>query len=118
MSTANDRPRSLPRSTRPGRVTRGIQEMKAVVSTVEEAANDVERFVREQTERRPYTSVAAAAGAGYVLGGGNPMRIISVLFALSGRFAIEMLIRDLSGGSPSTAGARTVAPARQRSVSW
>ncbi len=42
---------------------------------------------------------------------------LALRFALSGRFAIEMLIRDLSGGSPSTAGVRTAAPARQRSVS-
>jgi hypothetical protein len=46
-------------------------------------------LLRERLEERPYATLALAAGAGYVLGGGVPVALMRVLFAVGGRVAIE-----------------------------
>jgi hypothetical protein len=55
--------------------------------------------------RNPYWSLAAAAGAGYLLGGGfPPRRLVGLLLAASGRMAMTAVLHELissqaNGGS-------------------
>jgi ElaB/YqjD/DUF883 family membrane-anchored ribosome-binding protein len=75
------------------------RETQALASTFERAADEFGQFLREQTERRPYVSLATATGIGYVLGGGVPSRLTGFLFGLAGRFAVGMFLRELIGGA-------------------
>ena len=108
-------------STRPLRIQeRGkeaYKEAQALASTLEQAVDEIGQFLREQAERRPYVSLATAAGIGYVLGGGVPSRLTGFVFGLSSRFAIEMFLRELIGGATGAASSATPSNAAQRSVS-
>ena len=73
------------------------QEVSGLSSELEEALGDLDRVVRQQLERRPYTTLAAASGLGYVLGGGVPVALSRMVFGMGGRLAILMLaerVRD------------------------
>ena len=73
------------------------QEVRGLTAEVEEALGDLDRVVREQLERRPYATLAAASGLGYVLGGGVPFALSRMVFGMGGRLAILMLaerVRD------------------------
>lgn len=46
--------------------------------------------------RHPYWSLAAAAGAGYLLGGGfPPRRLVGLLLATSGQMVMTAVLREL-----------------------
>jgi hypothetical protein len=80
------------------------QEVSSLTSEIEGALSDLERVVREQLEQRPYTTLAAASGVGYVLGGGVPVALSRILFGMGGRLALLMLAeRVRSGIVPATA---------------
>jgi len=50
----------------------------------------------EVIARNPYWSLAAAAGAGYLLGGGfPPRRLVGLFLAASGRMAMGAVLREL-----------------------
>ena len=73
------------------------QEVRGLTAEVEEALGDLDRVVREQLERRPYATLAAASGLGYVLCGGVPAALSRMVFGMGGRLAILMLaerVRD------------------------
>jgi hypothetical protein len=108
-------------STRPLRIQeRGkeaYKEAQALASTLEQAVDEIGQFLREQAERRPYVSLATAAGIGYVLGGGVPSRLTGFIFGLSSRFAVEMFLRELIGGATGAGSSAAPSNATQRSVS-
>src|SRR5206468_8106245 len=66
------------RTSRPLRIQeRGreaYRDAQHLASTLEQAVDEIGQFLREQPEQRPYTSLATAAGVGYVLSGGGPSR--------------------------------------------
>jgi hypothetical protein len=74
------------------------QEVSGFTAEIEEGLGDLERFVRDQLARRPYTTLGAASGLGYVLGGGVPVALGRMLFALGGRLAFVMLAQRLREG--------------------
>jgi hypothetical protein len=45
--------------------------------------------------RNPYWSLAAAAGAGYLLGGGPPRRLVGLLLVAGGRMAMTAVLQEL-----------------------
>ena len=50
----------------------------------------------EVIRRKPYWSLAAAAGAGYLLGGGfPPRRLVGLFLAASGRMAMTAVLQEL-----------------------
>ena len=51
--------------------------------------------LRGELERRPYLTLTIAAGAGYVLGGGLPPRIVRWTLAVGGRLFVASILRDL-----------------------
>ena len=89
------------RTSRPLRIQeRGreaYRDAQHLASTLEQAVDEIGQFLREQAEQRPYTSLATAAGVGYVLGGGVPSRLTRFLFGLGSRLAIEMFLHELIG---------------------
>lgn len=74
------------------------QEVNGLTAELEGALGDVERVVREQLERRPYATLAAASGVGWVLGGGIPVALSRILFGMGGRLALVMLAERLREG--------------------
>ena len=106
----NDRNEAPQRIEQRGR--NAYREAQAATSTFEQVADEIGQFLREQTERRPYVSLAAATGIGYVLGGGIPSRLTGFLFGLGSRFAVGMFLPELIGGATAdrdTAESRRVA---------
>lgn len=78
------------------RVERISTEARALGSTLESTIRDVETTLRAQMEQRPYAILAAAVGVGYVLGGGLPSRVTSLLLGIGSRVVLEAAARDLT----------------------
>ncbi len=68
------------------------REARALATGLEEAADEIEGFLREQMEQRPYGVLAAAAGVGYVLGGGIPSPLTRLLLDYATRFAFTVAV--------------------------
>ena len=60
------------------------------------AADDLERYLTEQVEERPYITLGVAAGVGYVLGGGLRSRLTAVLLGAATRLAMAVAARELA----------------------
>ena len=56
---------------------------------------DLERYLIEQVEERPYTTLGVAAGVGYVLGGGLSSRLTVVLLGAATRLVTVLAVREL-----------------------
>lgn len=74
------------------------QEVSGLTGEIEGALTDLERAVRAQLEERPYATLAAASGLGYVLGGGLPTAASRMLFGIGGRLAILMVAQRFRAG--------------------
>jgi hypothetical protein len=68
----------------------------ALAAAVREATDDLERYLTEHVEQRPYTILGVAAGVGYVLGGGLRSRLTAVLLGAATRFAMALAARELA----------------------
>jgi len=68
----------------------------ALAAAVQEATDDLERYLTEQVEERPYTTLGVAAGLGYVLGGGLRSRLTAVLLGAATRLAMALAARELA----------------------
>ena len=55
--------------------------------------------LREQLTRHPYGVLGAAAGLGWVLGGGVPPMLVRAVFGAVGRVALENALMALAGKS-------------------
>ena len=71
-------------------------DVHALAAAVQDAADDLERYVTEQVEQRPYITLGAAAGVGFVLGGGLRSRLTAVLFGAATRVAMALAARELA----------------------
>jgi hypothetical protein len=78
------------------RVEQISTEAKALGSTVETTIRDVEATLRARMDQHPYAMLAAAAGVGYVLGGGVPSRLTSLLLGIGTRAVLDYAARDLT----------------------
>jgi hypothetical protein len=86
------------------------REVSGLTSEMEGALGDLERLVREQLSERPYTTLAAASGLGYVLGGGVPVALSRLLFGMGGRLAFVMMAQRLREGFVNADAASTGTP--------
>ena len=68
----------------------------ALAAAVRDAADDLERYLTEQVEERPYTTLGVAAGVGFVLGGGLRSRLTVVLLGAATRLATALAARELA----------------------
>lgn len=70
-------------------------EAEALLSTLDRTSGEIEHELRDQLSKRPYAVLAAAAGVGYVLGGGLPSPLTRLLMILGGRVGFELVSREL-----------------------
>lgn len=63
-----------------------------------EVVEFVELSIRGQMKERPYVTMAAALGLGYVLGGGLPKFAVKALGAVGMRYAAKRFIKDMFPG--------------------
>jgi hypothetical protein len=63
---------------------------------VQDAADDLERYITEQVHRRPYSTLGVAAGVGFILGGGLRSRLTAVLLGAATRLAMALAARELA----------------------
>ena len=77
----------------------------ALAAAVQDAADDLERYLTAQVGERPYTTLGVAAGVGFVLGGGLRSRLTPVLFGAARKLAVALAAREiaarLSPGAPA-----------------
>lgn len=71
-------------------------DARALAAAVQDAADDLERYVTEQVHRRPYSTLGVAAGVGFVLGGGLRSRLTAVLLGTATRLAMALAARELA----------------------
>jgi hypothetical protein len=67
------------------------REGEAMLEAAEGAARELSGLARGRLESRPFGTLGIAFGAGLVLGGGLPVRVVS----LGARAALGALLRDL-----------------------
>jgi hypothetical protein len=68
-------------------------------SQAAEVAQFVEYGIRSQMKDRPYLTMAAAFGIGYVLGGGMPRFAMRAIGAAGARYAANRFLKNLFNGS-------------------
>jgi hypothetical protein len=69
-------------------------EAKVFLSVFEEAVGEAESYLKDQLARRPYLTLAVAAGAGYVLGGGVPSRLTRLVVDVGVRLMAANLVQN------------------------
>jgi hypothetical protein len=77
-----------------------IVELSAAIRRL---LRDSEGVLRERMRKQPYGTIAAAAGVGYVLGGGLSPSAVRLLFAAGGRLAVEAFLHQLTTRKDSAA---------------
>lgn len=73
-------------------------EAADLAAAVEDVLNESRAYLTGLLERRPYATLAAGFGVGYVLGGGIPPRAMRLLMDIGTKVAISMLVRELAAG--------------------
>lgn len=61
------------------------QSAQTFGNSLEGLLSEAEAYVRDNLERRPYASLGAAAGAGFVVGGGLSARLLMTVAMMSTR---------------------------------
>ena len=81
------------------------QDVVALAGTVRQVTHGWQALLKDRFERQPYTTLAVAAGVGYVLGGGLPTGLLRILLGMGGRLAFEQALANIvAGNAGSTAG--------------
>ena len=62
-------------------------DMRRLQSNVEGAAGEAERMVRSTVAAQPLLAVGAAAGVGFLIGGGLPRGALTMLLGVGARMA-------------------------------
>lgn len=81
---------SLPRTTQ-----RVRHDAEALAQSVQDAAGQVENSIAENMRERPWSTLAVAAGVGFVLGGGLATRMTRLMIGMGGRLAFAMVVQEL-----------------------
>lgn len=96
-------------AARPGPSVRGLaeeservrEEFMAFTGAARHVAHGWQSLLRDRLDRRPYATLAAVAGVGYVLGGGLPTALVRVLIGVGGRVAVARVILRLANPHPA-----------------
>ena len=82
-------------------------DAQALAAALQDATNGVQRYLTEQVEQRPFSTLGLAAGIGYALGGGLSSRLTSVALGAATRLAMALVARELGArlvqGVPASA---------------
>src|SRR5262245_19863179 len=71
-------------------------DVAALTQSARELIEEAHDVVRSYLEEKPYATLGAALGAGYVLGGGLPIGLMRTLFGVGGRLAVERVLHQLA----------------------
>jgi len=71
------------------------RDAQALMTDLRDAAEGIEEYVRRQLEERPYTTLAIAGGAGYIIGGGLATRVNRMAVGLASRIFIGLMAREI-----------------------
>jgi hypothetical protein len=80
------------------------EEAGELAADVGELVEEVGDFVRDQAIQRPYVTLGAAFGIGYVLGGGVPLWMVRSLVAIGGKIAVSAVLAELTRAASSGEG--------------
>lgn len=72
------------------------RDAAALAAEVRDTTADLEHFIAQQVEQRPYLTLGVAAGIGFALGGGIGSRLSIVLFSAVSRIATAVVVREVS----------------------
>lgn len=70
-------------------------DVETLAHTASTAAQQFGSYVKEQLEERPYATMGAVAGVGFILGGGLTLRMGSLLFGTGGRLIASIVLREV-----------------------
>lgn len=95
------------------KASRQLQDdARNLVTHASEAGGELQTFITSQVRERPVATLAAAAGVGYVLGGGLSSRLTLLMVGVATRLAMAVAAREMAGwategyGSTSSANRR------------
>jgi hypothetical protein len=71
-------------------------DAEALATAVQSAADDLNRYVTEQVQSRPYRTLAMAAAVGFVVGGGLRSPLTPALLGVAARLAVSVAARELA----------------------
>jgi hypothetical protein len=91
-------------------IQRVVEDAQALGRTAGEATEELRSVLRTQLEDRPYVALALASSVGYLLAGGGPLRLASMLWNIGSRVSLEVFVRDLMNGSKAAAGTLDALP--------
>ncbi|HXC51772.1 MAG TPA: hypothetical protein VN634_12855 [Candidatus Limnocylindrales bacterium] len=110
----NERRRSG-NASRESLANRGRQlqgDAQKLVGHVQEARSELQTFLTDTVRERPVATLAAAAGIGYVLGGGLSSRLTVLMLGFATRFGLAVAAREM--GTWAAAGKMGEAPTPTR----
>jgi hypothetical protein len=98
--------RLLERSRELSQGAAGIaKDAQGLAGVARDITADAEAALREQLKERPYLTLGAAVGIGYVLGGGIPSRLAGILFSVGTRLVLASAAQRLLVQGVGNAGA-------------
>lgn len=71
-------------------------DAKTMASHAQEASSELQTYVTQQVRQRPVVTLAAAAGIGYVLGGGLSSKLTLLMLGMATRFGMAIAAREMS----------------------
>ena len=71
------------------------QDAHALAAAVQDATSGLEGYLTERVHSRPFVTLGAAVGVGYVLGGGLRPRLTAALLGAATRVALAVAAREL-----------------------
>jgi hypothetical protein len=71
-------------------------DAEALVATLRDTTDGVQRYLIKQVEQRPLRTLGMAAGVGYLLGGGLSSRLTVFLLGAGVRVATAVVARELA----------------------
>ena len=69
------------------------RDAQSFAANLEGLASDVEQLVRTRLEAQPYRTLALAAGAGFVVGGGVTMGVLATMARVATRMATAAILQ-------------------------
>jgi len=87
-------------------------DAQKLVGHAQEARSELQTYLTQSVRERPVATLAAAAGVGYVLGGGLSSRLTVLMFGIATRFALAVAAREM--GTWAAAGKMGEAPTPTR----
>lgn len=78
------------------------REGQARADSARGALDALRALVQKQVEARPYGTLAVAFGAGWLLGGGLPLRVVVFVGGVGARLAAQELLRSLRSASATS----------------